>query len=166
MELIVGYLFIAILYFITGVFFAVPYCLLAGWSYEFFPIITFTAPFLLLFWFMMGTFAGVFSTWHGRRAPHSHWREAFNGNSPRSIPGTRWVFGVMTFLGLLPIIFRLFSIILGTFGYEALGSSLYFHRYASPIYLLLIIMLLFMIAAMVGIVVDAMKKNWMKLVHD
>lgn len=155
---------LAILYVLAGVLLAIPYCLLAGWSAESFPMVAFVAPAFLFIWFMTATFAGVVEPGY-RRTLHFNWRAAFGKNDRRMLPGSLSIFWAWTLYSLLPIILHWGAVLLGKIGYETVASLIDTHRYASPLYVFMATLMLLILIAMVTSAWDAAKNLWARIVH-
>ena len=159
MQIVLG-----ILYVLLGVLVAIPYCLLAGWSPENFPMVAFVAPAFLFVWFMAAVFAGVIDHGH-RRAIRFNWRAAFNKDERRRLPGSLTIFWVWSFYSILPIILHWSAVLLGKIGYETVGSFIDMHRYASPLYIFMATLMLLILIGMVTSAWEATKNVWTRFVH-
>lgn len=154
----------AVLYVLAGLLLAIPYCLLAGWSLERFPMVAFVAPAFLLIWFIMATFAGIVETDRGRRV-YFNWRAAFGKSDRRSMSGSLPIFWTWTLYSFLPVIFHCSAVLLGKIGYETVSSLLDTHRYASQFYVFMATLMLLILTAMVTSAWDAAKNLWARIVH-
>ena len=155
---------LSILYVLAGILLAIPYCLLAGWNAESFMMVAFVAPAFLFVWFMMATFAGVIEPGH-RRTIHFNWRAAFGKCDCRVLPGSLPIFWVWTLYSFLPVILHWSAVLLGKIGYETVGSLIDTHRYASPLYVFVATLMLFILLAMVTSAWEAAKNVWTRMVH-
>ncbi len=159
------YLVFGILYFFTGVLLAIPYCLLAGWSFDHFLIAIWVAPAFLFVWFTAATFAGITEVGH-RRTLYLNWRVALGQSNHRGLPGSLFIFWMWTFYSLLPIILRWSAILLGEIGYEAASSLLNKHRYASPLYVAVIVATSIVVVLTIMHVRDKVGRAWRWAVHQ
>lgn len=153
-----------ILYVLAGFLLAIPYCLLAGWSTENFPMVAFVAPAFLCIWFMLASIAGVIGVARSRKI-YFDWRAALNKSDQQRLPGALSFFWVWTLYSFLPIILHWGAALLKNVGYETVGSLLNTHRYASTLY---VFMAILMLAILVGVFTsawDTAKKVWIQFVH-
>ncbi|MBI2054637.1 MAG: hypothetical protein HYT39_00865 [Candidatus Sungbacteria bacterium] len=155
---------LAILYVLAGVLLAIPYCLLAGWNAESFPMVAFVAPAFLFIWFMTATFAGVVEPGH-RRTIHFNWRAAFGKSDRRVLSGSLPFFWAWTLYSFLPVILHWSAVLLGKIGYETVASLIDMHRYASPLYFFMATLMLLILIGMVTSAWDAAKNVWTRIVH-
>ena len=155
---------LGIFYVLAGLLLAIPYCLLAGWSAENFPMVAFVAPAFLFIWFMTATFAGIVEAGHGRRI-YFNWRAAFGKSDRRLLSGSLSVFWAWTLYSFLPVILHWSAVLLGKIGYETISSLIDTHRYASPLYVFVATLMLLILIAMVTSAWDAAKNVWTRIVH-
>lgn len=156
---------LAILYVMVGVLLAIPYCMLAGWSAENFPMVAFVAPAFLFIWFLAATFAGIIET-DNRKTIHIDWRAAFGKNGRRVLPGSLSFFWAWIIYIFLPVILHWSAVLLEKIGYyETVASLLEIHRYASPFYIFTATFMLFILIGMITSARDAAKKVWARIVH-
>lgn len=147
-----------IFYLLLGLVLAIPYCLLAGWSPEHFPIVIFVAPAFLFIWLMFANFADIFNPRFGRLT-NLNWRAAFSGNNHQAMQGSLIIFWGWTFYSFLPIILHWSSVFLKQIGYERVGVMIYSHRYASPVYVFGAVIIVLLIILIIGSVWEAVKNK-------
>lgn len=156
---------LCLFYMMVGILVAIPYCLLAGWSAENFPMVAFVAPAFLFIWFLLASFAGILHVGHGERRIYFNWRAAFCKSELRELPMSRMIFWIWTLYSLLPIILHWSAGLLENTGYESVGATLNTHRYASPYYLFMATMVLLVLIGMTHSAWEAMRNGWMRLTH-
>lgn len=121
-------------YYIFGLILSVPYCLLAGWSWENYPIVALVLPGFLFVWLMIGTLAGHVYLYNSKHWPIGFsWRGVYE---ERLLPGAKGAFWSWTALGLLPIVVYWTAVALHAMGYESIAGLLKVHRYMSPLYVI------------------------------
>ncbi len=155
---------LAILYMLAGILLATPYCFLAGWDAESFPVVAFVAPAFLFIWFIAATLAGVIEPGY-RRMIHFNWRAAFGKSYSRVLPGSLLLFWAWTLYSFLPIILHWSAVLLGKIGYDTVASLIDMHRYASPLYIFVATFMLLALIVMATSAWDAAKDVWMRIVR-
>ncbi len=153
-------LFFALFYSVLGITLSIPYCLLAGWSWEQWPLVAFVAPAFAFVWLSLGTFAG-----HIYRNRGGRWPIGFSWRSERMrvLPGSQGGFYGWTIYCLLPIILHWGAKMVAILGFQNVASVLNEHRYLSLIYVLYGTMALVCIMAMSVATWGAMRDGWARL---
>lgn len=155
-------IFLWFLYMVIGMIISIPYCLLAGWSWENWPIVAFVAPAFLFVWMVFGTFAGhIYPRHDHKRSIGFSWRGGRGGREMgHGLPGSKGVFWAWTAYGLLPIIIHWGAVLIDILGHKTVATTINAHRYASPMYVLLGTMLLSCLIAMTVGVCRMIKNGW------
>lgn len=154
-----------IVYVLSGLLLAIPYCLLAGWNADCFKIVVFVAPAFLFVWFMTATFTGIIELGVYRQTINFNWRAAFGKSNRRMQSVSPLIFWVWTFYSFLPVILHWSAVLLGKIGYETVGSLIDRYRYASPLYVFFVILMLFVLIVMVTSAWDMTKNILTRIVH-
>jgi hypothetical protein len=154
-----------ILYVLAGFLLAIPYCMLAGWNEESFPMAILVSPAFLFVWFMLSIFAGIFDL-DSKKAIRLNWRAAFKKSDLPILPGFLPLFWAWTIYMFLPIIFHWSAILLEKIGCNTVASFIDTHRYASQLYLFVVALALLVLIS-VGISAwDAAKRTWIRIRHS
>ncbi len=133
---------LAILYTLTGFVLALPYCFLAGWNTRSYALVALLAPVFLFVWIFFAGLSGLFSVgYHDRKRIYLNWFVIFN-KVGRRIPGSLMLFWVWTLCGLLPIILHWCAFLFNRIGHLSIGETIDAHRYASPVYLFIVSLVL------------------------
>lgn len=141
-------------YTLIGMFISVPYCFLAGWSWEQWPIVVFVAPIFMFVWIVLGVLAGHIYSVGFSWTVYKH--------MPR-IPYSKGVFYFWTFYCFLPIIIRWVSALIDVMGYQHVANLLNFHRYATPAYVFIFLVCSLLLFGVVAAIVEVLKTGYEKL---
>lgn len=152
-----------VLFVLVGCLLAIPYCLLAGWSWENYPIVALVTLFFLLIWYSTAFLAGIVYTGQDGKT-RFQWRAAF-GKGVRLHQGTIVPFWTWTFFCLLPIIVHWSAWLLGKIGYETIASHIDGHRYATPFYFFAVNCVLIIFGWIITVGWDKTKKAWSRIWH-
>lgn len=151
------------LYLLVGFLLAIPYCLLAGWSTESYPMVAFVMPAFLFIWLMLAFFTGVVDEGH----PISfNWRAAFGKGDRRRLTGSPVMLWAWTIYGFLPVTIHWSAVFLGKVGYETASSFLDAHRYGSPFLVLIATFILLILSRLAINASGAAKNIWTRLVNQ
>lgn len=154
-----------IFYVLVGFLLAIPYCLLAGWSYENFPMVAFVAPAFLFIWLMLGVFSGVITIRDHHRPIHFDWRVAFRKGGRSKLPGSLLFFWAWTLYSLLPIILHWSYVLLEEVGYETVASLINTHRYTSTLYVFVATFAFIALMGMLTSALGVLSNTWRRFVR-
>lgn len=157
MEDFFTFLFLVFLYVLIGLVVSVPFCLLAGWSWEYWSGAATLAPLFLLVWVVFGVFAGYIY-----QRPGHKWPIGFSLAGHNSLPGCKNVFWVWTIICLSPIVAHWSSVTLRAWGYGLIAAMVYEHRYAAPAYTFLGVLGLSVLVGMAIKVWTMARSRWAK----
>ncbi len=154
--------FLWVVYYVLGLIISVPYCLLAGWSWENWPVVAFVAPAFLFVWLTLGVMAGHVYLYENVRWPIGFsLRGVFKQG--KHMRGTKGAFWTWTVYGLLPIIVYWSGVLISKMGYESVATMLKVHRYMSPLYVFVAMLFLLLMGGIAISVWDGLKSGWPRI---
>lgn len=150
------------LYFLAGIILAILYSLLAGGDLMNLIWIILATPSILIVWFMLAAFSGIFCVdrFDSTRF-FFDWRAAFSRkHGPNFSTSFLPFFWIWTCYLFLPVTFRWSAVLMNWLGYESVGVWLYTHRYESWSLTITAALFLICIVEMLSYACELLKKIW------
>ena len=123
-----------LIYWIAGVFLAVPYCFIAGWDSEKFTIVSLIIPVMFLIWYGLGILSNTINYNGHFMKSKINW-SVFNERQEKNGRFSFVCFWTWTGLVCLPIMLNFTAILTQKFGYGETSSLLKSYRFDILIWL-------------------------------